>query len=190
MGGQTAVSRFHDGRHARSDGDSDDGDSDDGDSDDGDSVGVLACFVGGPVAGTVSVCVSVHGAYRRTETLRQACQPLCHQRCAKKMLPPPARNVAGKAAGNVVGNTGPVASGCGVLEGCNDRSSDAAPAAPRRQTRPAHDATRPGRPSPQAHATPGTRREDSELALVWLSPSIERVGKVYGWFEESVFGGV
>ena len=29
-----------------------------------------------------------------------------------------------------------------------------------------------------------------ELALVWLSPSIERVGKVYGWFEESVFGGV
>ena len=24
---------------------------------------------------------------------------------------------------------------------------------------------------------------ESELALVWLSPSIERVGKVYGWFE-------
>ena len=148
MGGQTAGGRVHDGRHARSDGDSGAG-------------GVPACFVGGPVAGMVSVCVSVHGAYRRTATLRRACQPLCHQRCAKKMLPVPARNVAGNAAGNATGNTGRVASGCGVLEVCNDRRSDAAPAAPRRQTRPAHDATRPDRPSPQAHATPGTRREDS-----------------------------
>ena len=43
-----------------------------------------------------------------------------------------------------------------------------------------------------AQADRGQLRASSsgELTLVWLSPSIERVGKVSGWFEESVFGGV